>query len=309
MRTLDQAIDTATWWRLILLSILWGGSFFFAGVALRELPPLVIVCARVVLGTIMLIPVLLWSGLSLPSRLRDWMPFAVMGLLNNVLPMSLIVYGQTTISSGLASVLNATTPLFTVLVMAASGDEPLSTRRLAGVLCGAAGVAVLQAPALLGGEFAPGVLLCLGAALSYGLSGLWAKRHMVGVPPLVAAAGQLVASSMAMIVLASVVEQPWMLPMPSLATWLALFGLGLLSTTIGYILFFQIIERSGPSNVMLVTLLVPVTAILLGRSVLGEGFSPHQVAGAAIIVAALAIIDGRLGAWLRTRLRAILARA
>lgn len=305
MRTPDQAIDAAAWWRLILLSILWGGSFFFAGVALRELPPLVIVCARVVLGAIMIAPMLLWSGLSLPTRLRDWGPFAVMGLLNNVLPMCLIVYGQTTISSGLASVLNATTPLFTVLVLAASGDEPLSARRLAGVLCGAAGVAVLQAPALLGGEAAPGVLLCLGAALSYGLSGLWAKRRMIGVPPLVAATGQLVASSVVMIVLASVVVQPWTLPMPSLPTWLSLFGLGLLSTAVGYILFFQIIERSGPSTVMLVTLLIPVTAILLGRSLLGEGFSLHQIAGAAIIAAALAIIDGRLGAWLRTRLRVV----
>lgn len=182
MRTPANSIDAATWWRLIALS-------FFAGVALQELPPLVIVCARVVFGAAMLIPVLLWSGLALPARLRDWTPFVVMGLLNNVVPMTLIVYGQTTISSGLASVLNATTPLFTVLVLALSGDEALTARRLAGVLCGAAGVAVLQAPALLDGRAAPGVLLCLGAAFSYGLSGLWAKRRMVGVPPLVAATG------------------------------------------------------------------------------------------------------------------------
>jgi drug/metabolite transporter (DMT)-like permease len=294
LRAKDQTIDAATWWRLIVLSILWGGSFFFAGLALRELPPLVVVCARVVLGALMLVPVLLWSGLSLPRCLRGWAPFAMMGLLNNVLPMSLIVYGQTTISSGLASVLNATTPLFTVLVLAMSGDEPLSRRRLAGVVCGAAGVAVLQAPALLGGDAAPGVLLCLGAALSYGLSGLWAKRRMTGVPPLVAANGQLLASSIVMLAFACIVEQPWTLPMPSPATWLALLGLGSLSTAIGYILFFQIIERSGPSNVMLVTLLVPITAILLGRSVLGEGVTPHQIAGAAIIATALAIIDGRL---------------
>lgn len=305
MRASANSIDAATWWRLIALSILWGGSFFFAGVALRELPPLVIVCARVVFGAAMLIPVLMWSGLTLPSRLRDWGRFAMMGLLNNVVPMSLIVYGQTTVSSGLASVLNATTPLFTVLVLAASADEPLTARRLAGVLCGAAGVAVLQVPALIGGEAEPGVLLCLGAAFSYGLSGLWAKRRMVGVPPLVAATGQLVASSMAMIVIASIVEHPWTLPLPSAATWLALFGLGLLSTAIGYILFFQIIERSGPSNVMLVTLLIPVTAILLGSGLLGEGFAPHQFAGAAVIAAALAIIDGRPGAWLRARLRPV----
>jgi drug/metabolite transporter (DMT)-like permease len=300
----STSLDAGTWWRLIALAVLWGGSFFFVGVALRDLPPLTILWARIVLGAILLVPVLMWSGIGLPRSVRAWVPLAGMGLLNNVVPMSLIFFGQTTISSGLASVLNATTPFFTTLVLAAAGDEPLTARRLAGVLCGVAGVAVLQAPALIDPTVASfGVLLCLAAALSYGLAALWARRRLAGVPPLVAAAGQLAASSIAMTLLAASFDRPWTLLMPTLATWLALIGLGLLSTAMAYILFFQIIARSGPANVMLVTLLVPVPAILLGHFVLGERFEAHHFAGAAIIAAALVIVDGRAAAWLQGKWR------
>ena len=192
--------------------------------------------------------------------------------------------------------LNATTPFFTTLVLAAAGDEPLTARRLTGVMCGVAGVAVLQAPAM-GQPTATsiGVLLCLGAALSYGLAGLWARRQVTGVSPLVAATGQLIFSGAVMAVLALLVEQPWTLPAPGITTWLAMLGLGVLSTAIAYILFFQIVTLSGASNVMLVTLLIPLPAIFLGRTVLGETLEPHQMAGAAIIATALVIIDGRLG--------------
>lgn len=298
------SIDAATWWRLVALAVLWGGVFFFVEVALRELPPLTIVCARIALGALVLVPLLIWFGMRLPRSIRDWVPLAGMGLLNNVVPMSLIVFGQTTVSSGLASVLNATTPFFTTLVLAAVGDEQLTARRLLGVLCGVVGVAVLQVPDMIyGAASSTGVLLCLGAAFSYGLSGLWARRRLSGVPPLVAAAGQLVASAVATALIASALERPWTLPMPGPATWLALLGLGILSTAIAYILFFQIIARSGPSNVMLVTLLIPAPAILLGRAVLGESFEVHQIAGAAIIAAALAIIDGRLAIWMQGRWR------
>jgi drug/metabolite transporter (DMT)-like permease len=301
----SSSLDAGAWWRLVALSVLWGGSFFFVGVALRDLPPLTIVSARVMLGAVMLAPVLILSGLTLPQRLADWAPLAGMGPLNNVVPMSLIVFGQTTISSGLASVLNATTPFFTTLVLAAAGDERLTSRRLAGVLCGVLGVAVLQAPDMLRPAASSfGVLLCLGAAFSYGLAALWARRNLSGTPPLVAATGQLMASSVAMAILAAALDRPWSLPMPGAATWLALLGIGLLSTAVAYILFFQIIARSGASNVMLVTLMIPVPAILLGHTLLGESFEAHQIVGAAIIAVALVVVDGRVFAWLQHRLRA-----
>jgi drug/metabolite transporter (DMT)-like permease len=223
------------------------------------------------------------------------MPFLVMGLLNNVIPFSLIVSGQTRIPSGIASVLNATTPLFTVLVMAAAGDEPLAARRVVGVLTGLVGVIILRGQSL---EFAGGqtlgMLLCLGAALSYGFSGLWGRRKLAGVPPLTSATCQLIASSIVMLALAGAIERPWLLPAPSLATWLALLATAALSTALAYVIFFQILVRSGAGNVMLVTLLIPVTAILLGHFVLGEALEAREVVGACVIGGALLIIDGRV---------------
>jgi drug/metabolite transporter (DMT)-like permease len=178
-------MDERDWALLVLLSILWGGSFFFTGVAIRELPPLTIVFARVTIAAALLLPLLLAHGGRLPASLAGWKPFFVMGLLNNVIPFSLIVCGQAWIASGVASVLNATTPLFTVLVMAASGDEPLAARRVVGVLGGLVGVIILRGQVL---EFAGGQtlgrLLCPGGALSYGFSGLWGRRKLAGVPPL-----------------------------------------------------------------------------------------------------------------------------
>jgi drug/metabolite transporter (DMT)-like permease len=287
-------MDERDWALLVLLSVLWGGSFFFTGIAVRELPPLTIVLARVAIAAVLLLPVLWASGIRLPASVSGWMPFLVMGLLNNVIPFSLIVSGQTRIASGLASVLNATTPLFTVLVMAAAGDEPLKARRVVGVLAGLVGVIILRGQALeFSGGQTLGMLLCLGAALSYGVSGLWGRRRLAGVPPLTSATCQLICSSLVMLVLAGIIERPWLLPTPSLQTWLALLGTAALSTALAYVVFFQILVRSGASNVMLVTLLIPLTAILLGHFVLGEPLEPREIIGACVIAGALLIVDGR----------------
>lgn len=281
------------WTLLLLLSVLWGGSFFFNQVALRELPPLTVVFARVTLGALCLVAVLGPLGGKLPARPADWLPFAGMGLLNNVIPFSLFLAAQTMISSGLAAVLNATTPLFTVLVLASFGEERLNARRIAGVLIGLGGVALLRAPGLSAADQALGIGLCLGGAVSYGFSGLWGRRMLAGVPPLTAAAGQLIASSAIMAVVAGVSDRPWTLPPPGATTVAALIGLAALSTALAYILFFRIMSRSGATNVMLVTLLIPVTAILLGHFVLGETLTLREIAGALVIASALAVIDGR----------------
>jgi drug/metabolite transporter (DMT)-like permease len=287
------------WLLLVFLSILWGGSFFFVGAAERELPPMTIVLARVVFAALMLLPFLRLLGGALPRRPIDWLPHAGMGLLNNVIPFSLIATGQTYIPSGMASVLNATTPLFTVLVLAGFGEERLIARRVAGVVIGLLGVIILRQPGPASSHQLVGILLCLGAALSYGFSGLWARRMLAGVPPITSAAGQLVCSSLMMAVIASAVDRPWNLPMPSPATWLSLIGMAALSTALAYIVFFRILARSGATNVMLVTLLIPVTAILLGWLVLGEPLAPREIAGALVIGSALIAIDGRVFAWLR----------
>ena len=295
-------IDRQTWLLLILLSVLWGASFFFAGVALRELPPTTVAFVRVVLAAALLFPFFKFRGGILPSSLAGWMPFFIMGLFNNIIPFSLIFAGQLRITSGLASVLNATTPLFTVLVLAGFGDERLIARRIAGVLIGLVGVIVLRGPGIVQSESQTiGVLLCLGGALSYAFSGLWGRRNLIGVAPLTSSASQLITSSVAMAIIAALVDRPWQLPMPGAATWAALIGLAALSTSLAYIVFFTILARSGATNVMLVTLLIPVTAILLGVLVLGEPLTAREVAGAFIIASALLVIDGRVLGWVRRR--------
>lgn len=290
----DSRIDARDWSLLALLSVLWGGSFFFNGAALRELTPLTLVFLRVALGAVILLPLLRMQGIGFPKGMTGWKPFVVIGLLNNVIPFSLIVAGQTFIPSGLASILNATTPLFTVIVMAAAGEEALQVRRVAGVALGIAGVIVLRGWGVetrTGQEL--GILLCLGGAFSYGFAALAARRLLRDSPPLGTATFQLMASMVMMAVVAGAIERPWRLPVPGPATWLAVLGLAALSTALAYIVFFQIIRRSGATNVMLVTLLIPVTAILLGWLVLGEPISMREIAGAIVIGSALIVIDGR----------------
>ncbi|VIO75044.1 DMT family transporter [Bradyrhizobium ivorense] len=298
MPSADNRIDRRDWTLLGLLSVLWGGSFFFNGVILRELPPLTLVLLRVVLGAGLLLPLLRARNIAFPSGVSGWAPFFAMGLFNNVLPFSLIVFGQTYIPSGLASILNATTPLFAVIIMAAAGEERLQARRVAGVIVGVIGVAILHGDALgFESRQGLGILLCLAGAFSYGIAALVGRRLPVHVPPLGTAAFQMMASSVMMAVVAAVVDRPWLLPMPHATTWLAVLGLAALSTALAYIVFFQILQRSGPTNVMLVTLLIPVTAMLLGTLVLGEPVALREVIGALVIASALLVIDGRVLSW------------
>lgn len=293
-------MDRQTWLLLILLSVLWGASFFFGSVALRELPPTTVVLVRVAMAAALLFPLFKIRGGTLPTSLAGWMPFFVMGLLNNIIPFSLTLAGQLRISSGLASVLNATTPLFTVLLMASFGDERLIARRIVGVIIGLVGVIVLRGPGIVQSESETiGMLLCLGAAVSYGFSGLWGRRKFNGVAPLTSSTCQLICSSVAMAVIAAAVDQPWQLPMPSATTWAALIGLAALSTSLAYVVFYQVLARSGATNVMLVTLLIPVTAILLGVLVLGEPLTAREIVGALVIASALLVIDGRALRWFR----------
>jgi drug/metabolite transporter (DMT)-like permease len=290
----DGRIDARDWSLLGLLSILWGGSFFFNGVVLRELPPLTVVLLRVVLAAIILLPLLWVYRIRFPKGMSGWKPFFAIGLLNNVLPFSLIVMGQTYIASGLASILNATTPLFTVVVMAAAGEEKLHARRVVGIIAGLIGVVILHGEGL-GFETGQGIgiLLCLAAAFSYGLSALVARRLLSNSPPLGTATFQMLASAVMMTAVAGIFERPWQLAIPGVTTWLAVIGLAALSTALAYIVFFQILRRSGATNVMLVTLLIPVTAILLGYLVLGESISLREIIGALVIGSALLLIDGR----------------
>jgi drug/metabolite transporter (DMT)-like permease len=291
------------WIWLLSLSVLWGGSFFFAKVAIGELGPLTVVFARVALAALALDIVLIAARTNLFRRDAPWTAYFAMGFLNNVLPFSLIFWGQTHIASGLASILNATTPLFTLLVAHfLTQDEKIDPAKVAALLAGFAGVAVLIGPGMLvDGASAWGELACLLAALSYAFAGVYGRRFKVlGIAPLEAAAGQVTASTVLILPIMLAVEQPWTLPaLPSRSVWAALVGLALLSTALAYILYFRILAAAGATILLLVTFLIPVTAVLLGAAVLGERLAPRHFAGMALIGAGLAIIDGRIARLLR----------
>jgi drug/metabolite transporter (DMT)-like permease len=290
------------WALLGILSVLWGGSFFFAKVAVRELPPLTLVLARVAIAAAALHVVVRASGRRLPASGEAWRAFAVMGLLNNLVPFSLIFWGQTRIPSGLASILNATTPLFTIVVAHfATRDEKLTPGRLVGVALGLAGVAVIVGrPALAApGADLAGQAAVLGAALSYAFAGAWGRRfRRMGIDPLVTACGQVTATTLLMLPLALAADRPWTLAWPSAGTSAAVAALGLVSTALAYVLFFRILAAAGAANIMLVTLLVPLSAVLLGAAALGERLAGRHLAGMAILALALAVIDGRPAAAL-----------
>lgn len=289
MRPLD-------WLMLIVLSIVWGGTFYFVAVALAEVPPLTLVMVRCMIAVTVLVPPLLLLGYRFPTTAEQWRNYAVMAILNNIVPFTMIFYAQYSIPSGLASVLNATTPLMSLLVLRFVAGEAWTSNKLAGVLIGLAGVAVLIGPAAFTNTDRASVfamLLCLAATVCYGLSGLWGRR-LTGFAAPVSAASQLTCSALLLIPLSAMIDRPWALPMPSDRILLATLGLGVFSTALAYVMFFRILASAGSLNVMLVTLLVPFTAIGLGVMFLGETLLAHQIAGAVIIGVSLLVIDGRL---------------
>lgn len=293
------------WALLIGLSILWGGSFLFVGIVVRDLPPFTIVLLRVLLAAAALHLVLRAAGLRMPWDPASWRAFFGMGLLNNAIPFSLIVWGQTQIASGLASILNATMPLFTVLVAhLLTRDDRLTGSRVAGLLLGFLGVVVLIGPEVLGGLGGDALaqLAVLAAAISYACASVFGRRFKrMGIVPLATATGQVTASSVLLLPLALLVDRPWMLPLPGAATILAILGLALLSTALAYVVFFRILASAGAVNLSLVTFLIPVSAILLGTIVLHEALHATDFLGMALIGCGLVAIDGRLPALLRPR--------
>lgn len=286
------------WAMLLALAALWGGSFFCNGVAVRELPSLTLVWLRVALAAVTLLLALRLLGQRLPRDRSLWAAFFGMGLLNNVLPFFLIVWGQHRIASGLASILNATTPLFTVLLAHwLTPDEKLTPLKAGGVVLGFAGVAVMIGPDAWDGVGA-GVLAelaCIAGALCYAVAGIFGRRfRQSGVGPLVTATGQVSASALLLLPLVLLVDRPWALAPPHAATWGAVLAVAMLSTALAYVLYFRILATAGATNLLLVTFLIPLSAILLGALVLNETLLLRHFAGLALIGGGLGCIDGRL---------------
>jgi drug/metabolite transporter (DMT)-like permease len=287
------------WAILLFLSVLWGGSFFFIDVAVESVAPFTLVLLRVLLGAATLLLVLQATGQGLPFERRTLGPFLLLALLNNAIPFSLFAWGQQHIASGLASILNATTPLWAVLVAHLfTADEKATPLKILGVAVGFSGVAVM-----IGGDVLAGLadadllaqLACLGATLCYALAGVHARRfRRMGVSPIAVSAGQLSASVLVMLPLVLLFEPPWAAAAPTATAWAAIAGLGLFSTALAYILYFRLIDAAGATNAILVTFLIPATAILLGALFLGESLALRHFLGMALIGLGLAAIDGRV---------------
>jgi drug/metabolite transporter (DMT)-like permease len=280
--------------------MLWGGSFLFYRMLATALPPLTTVLSRVAIGALAIGAAMLLRGISWRIPRDRILPLAGLALLNNVVPFALFAWAETRVTGGTASILNAMTPIFTVLI---SGlilrTERLTASRIAGVLCGLAGVLTLVGPQALLGADLLGQAACLLAAVCYGFA-LPLGRRITGVAPEQMATAQLALSSLIVLPLVLLLDQPWTLPALTPDAWIAVLGLGLLSTGLAYVIFFALLSSAGATNLSLVTLLVPVSALLLGHVVLAEPITWQAVAGMALIGAGLAAIDGRLLRAMRT---------
>ena len=282
------------WWLLIILSMCWGGSFFFVEVALPDFQPFTLVFLRIAIAALILVGVVYLTGKRLPASLKTWGGYVVMGLLNNAIPFSLIVWGQTRIEGGVASILNATTPIFTVLLAHfLTSDERLTTKKVMGVLIGFIGVYLMMKSELTDGFSWRGLgqAAVLGGAVSYSFAAIFGKRFKE-IPAVVNSTGMLICSSIMMLPLVIIIDSPWSVR-PSLEAMSAVLGIAVISTAIAYLLYFHLLATAGATNVLLVTFLIPISALLLGVGILGEVIKVLEYAGMGCIFLGLIIIDGR----------------
>ena len=295
----NTIMNRREWAMLVTLSVLWGGSFFFAEIALESLPPLTIVTLRVGLAAITLWLVVLALKLPIPNSAPIWIAFLAMGLLNNVLPFSLIVWGQSQISSGLAAILNATAPLFGVIVAGILlRDESATLIKLTGVFVGFAGVIVMMDLSSIATSSLLAQLAILAAALSYACASVYGRRFKAtGLNPILVAAGQVTGSTLLLLPITLWVDGSDLYANVPAQVWAAIISLAVFSTAAAYILYFKLLASAGATNILLVTLLVPVSAILLGWLFLEESLQTPHIIGMAMIALGLSAIDGRL--WRR----------
>lgn len=283
------------------LALIWGGSFLFGRILMLEWPPFTVVFLRVAIAALVLWLFLFATGKRFPARLNLILAILLMGCLNNVIPFSLILIGQQEIGSGLASVVNAMTPIWTLIIANQfTADEKFSTNKILGIVFGFAGVAML-----IGGDLVQGLsasawaqVAVLGATISYGFAGVFGKRFK-GEDPIVISTGQLTASSLVMLPIMFAMEDPFSITSATPEMWMALLGLAIVCTAFAYVLFFKILASAGATNASLVTFLVPVSAILLGVLWLGETLTTGNLIGTALILTGLTLIDGRLLAKMR----------
>ncbi|MDG2313436.1 MAG: DMT family transporter [Alphaproteobacteria bacterium] len=293
-----KSMNPFQWGLLVILSIFWGGSFLFVGIAVEDFQPFTIAFLRVLIASFVLWLTIIITSIKIPKKASVWYSFFIMGTINSAIPFSLIAWGQSHITSGLASILIATTPLITVIgAHFYTADEKITINRFIGILMGFLGVIILLGPDLLGyiGKNLLGQLAIVLAAILYALASIYGRRYSrQKIPPLVIATGQVTASAIILFPAIILIDQPWSYSPPSNISWAAIISLGVFSTAIAYLIYFRILATAGATNLMLVNFLVPITAIFLGIMVLGESISLQNILGMFFIGVGLTLIDGRL---------------
>ena len=296
---------TAHDWGLIaILAVVWGGAFFLIELGLTGFGPLTLVALRMLLAIPLMLLALKGLGHALPRDARSWWQLTLLGFFNVAMPMALFFWAQTRIDSALASILNATVPLWGVLIAHVfTRDERATPLKLLGVLLGFGGIIVMVGPDAVSGmgQDVIAQLACLFAAASFAGAAVYARRLGATIAPMAAATGQIVTAAALIAPLALVVEPPWAAPAPNLTAIAAMLTLALVGTSFAYFIFFRLIDRAGASNALLIALVMPPVAILLGVAVLGEVLTGGQIAGMALISLGLLMIDGRLFARLAPR--------
>jgi drug/metabolite transporter (DMT)-like permease len=288
-------MSATDWLLLLVLSVLWGGSFYFAKIAVLEIPPLTLALGRVGIAAAALAVFACAIGATFPRDAATWWQLTLMAAFNNVVPFTLLFWGQIHISIGLASILNATSPLFGVLAAHwMTHDDRFSVGRAVGLIAGFAGVVVLIGPDLLGelGTDVVAELACLVASASFAIGAVLSRR-VRGFSPVAVATGQLTMSTVLLLPVVLLFDRPGSVLTASRTAIWAMLSLALLSSALAYLIYFRIIARAGATNALIVTFLLPVSAILLGIVLLGETVDPRQLAGMAAIFIGIAAIDGR----------------
>ena len=298
-------MSATDWLLLLILSVLWGGSFYFAKIAVLEIPPLTLALGRVGIAAVALAMFARVIATPFPRDATTWWHLTVMATLNNVVPFTLIFWGQIHISVGLASILNATSPLFGVLVAhLMTQDDRLTVGRVVGLIAGFAGVVMLIGPDLVTelGANVLAELACLVASFSYAVGAVLSRR-VRGVSPVAVATGQLAMSTVLLLPVVLLFDRPGSVLVASRAAIWGMVALALLSSALAYLIYFRIIARAGATNALIVTFLIPVSAILLGILLLNETLDARQIAGMAAIFVGVAAIDGRPARFLSRAFR------
>lgn len=300
---MTHALTTRVWIELCLLALIWGGSFLAIRTALDEVGFLSSVTHRVLWPALVLWLVVWLRRLPIPKSPKLWAAFFVMGFLNNVLPFSLMAWGQLHIETGLTAILNAAAAIWGVLIAAlVFADERLTVRRLIGVLVGFAGVATTVGLASIAALDLRSLaqLAVIAGTVSYALAGCWARARLSDVSPLVSAAGMLTGSALMVAPTAFMIEGPLPLSL-ELRTWGAIGYYALVATALAYVLYYRILAAAGAGNLLLVTLMIPPIAILLGAWALDEALGPSAYLGFALLAAGLLILDGRILGYRHTK--------